>query len=41
MKRLTIAAIAAALAQFTFAETWYCSPTVRNLLQQVGPQLGA
>ena len=27
MKRLTIAAIAAALAQFAFAETWYWSPT--------------
>jgi len=30
MKRLTIAAIAAALAQFAVAETWYWSPTVQT-----------
>ena len=30
MKRLTIAAIAATLAQFAVAETWYWSPTVKT-----------
>ena len=31
MKRLTIAAIVAALAQFAVAETWYWSPTVQEV----------